>query len=241
MTNSTSKTASMDRSYDPSLAPKLTFAIGHLVIVLISAWLVFFDGWRIMGLWFGREWSLTDPERGKILLACAALYWLRHLVTLFYLLKRKVDWNEVWGLLVFFAIFEIGLVLVGGGAFRSETIDLGWLDTVALVLLLAGSYLNSFSEIQRKWWKNNPANKGHLYTEGLFRHSMHINYFGDIVLFIGWCLFTYNFWTLGLPLFMTALFIFSHIPGLDTYLAERYGEEFVAYAKRTKKLIPFIY
>ena len=95
--------------------------------------------------------------------------------------------------------------------------------------------------MQRKWWKQNPKNKGHAYTEGLFTHSMHINFFGDMVLFSAWALFTYNFWTLALPLMMTLMFIFFHIPTLDEYLRERYGEEFLAYEKRTKKLIPFVY
>jgi protein-S-isoprenylcysteine O-methyltransferase Ste14 len=35
--------------------------------------------------------------------------------------------------------------------------------------------------------------------------------------------------------------VFLNVPALDRYLAERYGEEFQAYAARTKKLIPFVY
>ncbi len=149
------------------------------------------------------------------MLACAFIYWLRHVVTLFYLLARKIEWSEVLGLLVFMGMFEIGLVLLGGGAFRDHTLNLGWLDLVALVTFSLGSYLNSFSEIQRKWWKADPANKGHCYTKGLCRYSMHINYFGDTVLFTGWCIFTHNFWVLGLPLLMGCTFIFYHIPALE--------------------------
>ena len=118
---------------------------------------------------------------------------------------------------------------------------MGSLDIVALVLFLFGSYLNSFSEIQRKWWKANPAHKGLCYTKGLFSYSMHINYFGDTVLFAGWCLFTHNFWVLGFPLLMGCIFIFFHIPSLNAYLATRYGEAFIIYSKKTKKFIPFIY
>ncbi len=36
-------------------------------------------------------------------------------------------------------------------------------------------------------------------------------------------------------------FVYMHIPGLDSYLAERYGDEFKAYAEKTRKFIPFIY
>ena len=114
-------------------------------------------------------------------------------------------------------------------------------DILALGLLLLGSYLNTYSELQRKWWKNNSANKGHCYTEGLFKYSMHINFFGDVVLFTGWVLFTHNIWTLLLPLMMMYMFISFHIPALDEYLVKRYHEEFKMYANKTKKFIPFVY
>jgi len=231
----------VDRSYGDSNIQKWVFILGHLAIVLFCAWLIFFDGLSALGILFGKEWSFSDMSRAKVLFAAIVLYWLRHIITLFYLLVRKVDWAEVFGLLSFIAFFDIGLLLVGGGAFRDYSIDFGWLDGIALILLVFGSYLNSFSEIERKWWKKNPQNKGHCYTGGLFKYSAHINYFGDVVLFTGWALFTYNFWMLGLPLMMAYMFIFFHIPALDEHLRERYKEEFVVYMKSTKKFIPFVY
>jgi len=191
MNNAELKKAGVDRSHDKSVTEKTVFMLGHLFIVLVCAWIVFFEGVSKTGILFDQNWNLTDIKRAYILFACAFLYWLRHVITLFYLLARKIEWSEVVGLLVFIAIFEIGLVVIGGGAFRDYSIELGWLDILALLFLLFGSYLNSFSEIQRKWWKKDPSNKGRCYTEGLFKYSMHINYFGDTVLFTGWCLFTY--------------------------------------------------
>ena len=163
------------------------------------------------------------------------------MLTLFYLLNRKVAWGESIGLSLFIAFFEIGLLLIGGGLFREQALPFGWVDLFAVLLVILGSFLNSFSELQRKWWKKDPANKGHCYTQGLFRYSMHINYFGDTVLFTGWCLLSGNTGTLILPLFMALSFVFYHIPGLDTYLLTRYGQEFESYAKQTKRFIPFIY
>lgn len=241
MENSKSNKAGIDRAHGRSIAQKWTFSIGHLAIVFICAWLIYGNGWEVIGAVFGKTWHLADISRAQILLAGAFIYWFRHAITLFYLLERKVEWSEVLGLLVFISLFEIGLLLLGGGAFRDYSVGLGFLDLVALILFFFGSYLNSFSEIQRKRWKADPANKGHCYTKGLFGYSMHINYFGDTVLFTGWCLFTYNFWIIGFPLLMGFSFVFLHIPGLDSYLAERYGEEFKIYSEKTKKFIPFIY
>ncbi len=231
----------VDRSHGRSLTGKSVFLGGHLLIILICSWLLFSDGLSQLGHLVHRDLQWTDPNRACILFACALLYGIRHGITLFYLLARKVEYGEVFGLLLFMALFEIGLMLIGGGAFGTEPVPFRPFDVVAVVLVLIGSGLNSGSEIQRKLWKKDPANRGHCYTGGLFRYSMHINYFGDTVLFTGWSLLTVNHWTLALPLMMAASFIFFHIPALDAYLDDRYGEEFRAYAARTRKFIPFIY
>ena len=88
--------------------------ISHLAILLFCTWLSFGYGLQTIGQIVDQRWSFVDPGRAHILVACIALYWVRHAITLFYLLERKVDWGEVIGLLVFFALFEIILLLIGG-------------------------------------------------------------------------------------------------------------------------------
>lgn len=234
------RTGGVSREHDPSVAQKAVFWLLHLGVVAVCAWLTF-GGWSAVGAWAGADWSLTDPLRARILLGCAALYLVRHGITLFYLLERRVDWGEALGLAVFMALFEIGLLLVGGGALRDHAVPLGLLDGLAFGLLAMGSFLNTGSEVQRKLWKRDPAHRGHCYTGGLFSLSMHVNFFGDVVLFSGWCLLTSALWTLLLPLFMLLMFAFVHVPSLDAYLADRYGAEFEAYAARTRRLIPFVW
>ena len=111
----------------------------------------------------------------------------------------------------------------------------------ALLLYIGGSYLGTASEHARHVWKARPENAGRLYTEGLFRHSRHVNYFGDLLVFGGFGLLTRQAWTAAVPLAMAVNFALVIIPAHDAYLAERYGQEFDAYARRTKKLIPFLY
>lgn len=228
----------VDRTHASSRLQKVVFWGLHFLVILFCSWLVLGGGEYPAA---DRVVQLADPTRAQILLACAAVYFARHGLTLFYLLARRVDWGEVFGLVAFFALFEIGLILVGGGVFREEPIALSALDLFAVLLYLCGSYLNTASEVQRKLWKQNPSHKGHCYTGGLFRYSMHINYFGDVVLFTGWCLLTATWWTLGLPLMMLVLFMYVHIPPLDNYLAERYGNEFENYRAKTKRLVPFVW
>jgi len=230
----------VNREHAGSRPEKIVFAGLHLVSLLVCAWLLF-GGWQQLGTWSGLDLALADLSRGLVLLVCALLYFGRHLLTLFALLARKVAMSEVVGLSVFMAVFEIGFLLLGAGAFRESAVPFGPLDAVAIALVLAGSFLNSWSELQRKWWKRDPAHRGHCYTGGLFAWSMHINYFGDTVLFTGWALLTHSLVALAVPAFMTASFVVFHIPALDAYLEDRYGAEFRAYAARTRKFIPFVY
>ena len=228
----------VDRTHSSAIPQKATFWGLHFLIILFCSWLVLGEGGVFLERWGIRFSDLTRPH---MLLACAVIYFLRHGLTLFYLLVRRVEWGEVLGLSTFFALFEIGLILVGGGVFRDASVSLSALDLFAVALYLCGSYLNTASEVQRKLWKADPSNRGRCYTSGLFRYSMHINYFGDVVLFTGWCLLTASLWTLGLPLMMLLLFMYVHIPPLDDYLAQRYGEEFKAYRANTSRLIPFVW
>ena len=70
---------------------------------------------------------------------------------------------------------------------------------------------------------------------------MHINYFGDIVLFTGFAMATHSLGMLAIPLIMTVNFALSIIPSLDRYLEKKYKDEFRDYSRKTKKLIPLIY
>ncbi len=218
-----------NRSHEKSVGPKLLFAGLHGVIVAVCLWLAF----------SGLEWP--DTPRARVLAICALLYFLRHLVTLFVLLKRRVSIAEVLGLSMFMAIFEIGFLLLGAGVFSGNATNIGALDWFAASLVLIGSFLNTGSEIQRWRWKKKPSSKDQCYTGGLFGYSMHINYFGDVVLFSGWALLTSSFLASSIPIFMTVSFVLFHIPTLDAYLLERYGDQFRTYAAKTAKFVPFIY
>lgn len=223
------KTGGVSRDHDRSFSQKLTFTLIHACVVATCIWLAFGSfGW-------------ANPMRAGLLAFCAILYWARHCVTLFVLLKRQVAYSEVFGLSVFIAIFEIGFVLLGAGILTDTPSPLGGLDWVAVALILLGSYLNTESELQRWRWKKQPSSKGHCYTGGLFRYATHINYFGDSILFIGWAILSASIFAWGIPIFVTVGFVFFHIPALDAYLSKRYGAEFDDYARKTAKLVPRIY
>ena len=75
---------------------------------------------------------------------------------------------------------------------------------------MAGSYIGTASEYKRHAWKRRAENQGHLYTEGLFRFSRHVNYFGDLLVFCGFGLLTRQPWTVIVPL---VLFVLTRLAG----------------------------
>jgi steroid 5-alpha reductase family enzyme len=119
--------------------------------------------------------------------------------------------------------------------------SIGIIDIFGISLFLFGSCVNTLADYQRFSWKRNTENKGRLYTLGLFKYSMHINYFGDAIAYFGLALITYNIGCLGISMFMFAYFIGCEIPILDEHLKKKYKNEFTEYAKVTKRFIPFIY
>jgi len=68
---------------------------------------------------------------------------------------------------------------------------------------------------------------------------MHINYFGDQLLFTGFAVITGFAWTIPVLLLMLAGFLFFNIPELDRHLRAHYGDEFEAYARETRSLFHF--
>jgi steroid 5-alpha reductase family enzyme len=115
------------------------------------------------------------------------------------------------------------------------------MDIAGLLLYVVGSHINTLADFQRFIWKRKTENKGRLYTLGLFKYSMHINYFGDSLLYIGLAMITLEYICILISLGIVLNFIFIQIPMLDKHLASKYKDEFGRYAKRTKKFIPFIY
>ncbi len=175
--------------------------------------------------------------RAIMLSSGLTLLLIRMALTSLVLLPRRIEPPEAVAVGVWLAVIHLGFAL----AAMSNPAPVGVTAIVGGVLFVVGSLLNTVSEYQRKRFKERPANRGHLYTAGLFGLAMHINYFGDIVWAIGLAMITGSIWSAAIPLLMTAMFVVIHIPRLDAHLAARYGEEFEEYRRSTKNLIPWIY
>jgi protein-S-isoprenylcysteine O-methyltransferase Ste14 len=223
-------------SYDSSFFKKSLFS-GCIIITLFVTLYLMFAECGTSNAWL-REYKLYgDLLRRIIIASCLIIYVIRLQVTVWIFQKRKWTWSETITITILMPFVLYAVASVGG----SKKQVVGAVEIIGILLYLSGSYINTHSEYYRHAWKLKQENKGRLYTEGLFSLAMHINYFGDIVLFTGLAMITHRLSMFVIPLIMALNFVFFIIPSLDRYLEKKYKDEFKDYSKKTKKLIPMIY
>ena len=222
---------------DRSFPQKAFIIVLETIILAASGWILFGNGYHVL---FTKSALTVSPDqslRHIFLFIFNCIIYGRMLVTIGYLVKRHLPWAEAIDIPFAFAVYYIGFALLGYMA----DIRFGIPEIVAVIIFLTGSVLNTYSELQRDRWKKNPENKGHLYTTGLFRYSMHINFFGDFLWVTAYAIMTRNWYSAIIPVVIFCFFAFYNIPMLDKHLASHYGDEFEEYRKKTKKFVPFLY
>ncbi len=137
-------------------------------------------------------------------------------VTGLILLPRSMGEAEAVGGGMWLAIIHFALVLSG----CANPHPVGLVAWVGVGLFVAGSTINTASEVGRLRFKRGPANTGRLYTGGLFSGSTPVNYFGDILWCLGMALIAGRAITLVISALMTAMLVSIDIPRLDAYRKE---------------------
>lgn len=110
-------------------------------------------------------------------------------------------------------------------------------------LYVVGLLTELVAEAQRKRFKADPANKGKVYSGGLWRFARHVNYGGYTLWRAGYAL-TGGGWGLGAVVGAFFFWDFSTraVPILSEYCEKRYGEDWEAFKRQTRyRLIPGIY
>jgi len=223
-------------NYESSFWNKSLFSGCIIVTLFATLWLMFAE-YATSNTWL-KEYQLAGDLLRRILISsCLVIYFVRLQVTVWVFQKRKWTWLETITITVLMS-FVLYAFASGGGNNKRVV---GAVEIIGILFYLSGSYINTHSEYYRHVWKLKKENRGRLYTKGLFSLAMHINYFGDIVLFTGLAMITHSLSMLIIPLIMAMNFVFNIIPSLDRYLEKKYKDEFRDYSKKTKKLIPLIY
>jgi protein-S-isoprenylcysteine O-methyltransferase Ste14 len=222
---------------EPSGLQRVTLAVVVAACVATAWWLLIGGGIAILGAMWHRPWRAGDLVRRFTLAIALSIYFVRLLFTQFVFLKRAVGWSEAATVAIWVACIYLVLALAGGT--NGQPPGLPFL--VGSVLFLLGSWMNSWAEFERHQWKQHAENRGRLFTAGLFRLCRHPNYLGDLLSFSGLALIAGRWVAGAIPAVMLLGFVFVNIPMLDAHLAGRYGLDFADYARRTRKLIPFVY
>ena len=228
---------SMYELRDASVAQRVTLAAAGAICVALVWWLLFGGGIGAAGAWSGWSWRSGDTLRRGCLGAALSVYYVRIFFTEFVFLKRGISWSEVFTIAPWLLCIFVRLGIAGG----TNRAAFGAAEDIGVAFFILGSWMNSYAEYTRHVWKERSENRGKLYTRGLFRYSRHPNYFGDLLSFSGLCLISGVWVTAVIPLLMLAGFVFVNIPVLDSHLHDHYGVTFDEYARRTRKLIPFVY
>ncbi len=222
--------------HNPSVSMKVLLSAGILLGTLIPAMQMNASASSLTRT-LGLEALDGNSARQLLIVSCSLIYFVRFAVCMFVFVKRKIGWIE-GGLVsvLWFAMFYLFNTSAG-----SQAEPIGLIDVAGILLYVVGSYINSRADYQRYVFKREPTNKGRLYTEGLFKYSMHINYFGDSLVYIGMAMLTREYLCLLVSVGIILNFILLQIPMQDKHLSTRYADEFRGYAKRTKRFIPFVY
>ena len=222
--------------HSPSIPAKVLMSAGVLAGTLTATLLT--TGYSD---WFMNLMNFEKVEgniyRQIVMFICCFIYFIRFTIALFVFIQRKISWFEGGFVTVMFFIMFYFFGISAG----SHPGPIGIIDILGISLFLFGSCINTLADYQRFSWKRKTENKGRLYTSGLFKYAMHINYFGDAVAYFGLALITYNIVCLCISLGMFVYFITFEIPRLDEHLNKKYRDKFTEYSKVTKKFVPFIY
>jgi steroid 5-alpha reductase family enzyme len=202
---------------------------------------------------------LGEPNTGSVLLVLAVAFWGARLsvnwMITFHGLHRQ-DWRydllkarskslfplvnlfgiQIMPTLIVYACLLPGFytILRGGG--------MNLLTAIGLLLIFGGAGLELAADYQMQKFKQARSNRSQLLRSGLWRHSRHPNYLGEITVWWGVYLVMLSvypdLWFLGLgALANTALFLFISIPLAENHLAA-YKEGYEEFVRETRMLLP---
>lgn len=123
-----------------------------------------------------------------------------------------------------------------------ESFEMNWIGWMGIFITIAAILIAFVADEQMRNFRNNPANKGKNMHEGLWKHSRHPNYFGEILTWWGIYLVALNassdhWWTGAGALAITLMFAFVSIPLMDKRSMKR-RSNFSDHIKVTRAILP---
>lgn len=205
-----------------SLFVSNTYSIrGVLVSALVSIW-----GVRLAWHIYKRNKGKPEDERYK--------NWRSEWKTWFYL-RSYLQIFLLQGVFLFCIIQPVLAINRAAGR------GISYLDIIGIAVWIFGFLFESISDNQLARFIHDPANKGKIMQQGLWRYSRHPNYFGEVTqwwgIYICALSVPFGIFTLIGPLTITCLILFvSGVPLLEKKYAGR--PDFEEYKKQTSIFFP---
>jgi len=141
----------------------------------------------------------------------------------------------------FFPVFLVLLFLSGAWPIVQERNLVTWLQVAGLVIALAGQGLRALTVALvyiKRGGKDKQVYAARLVQEGVFAHCRNPLYLGNLLILAGVGLASNSmlFALIGMPFFVYAYR--AIIAAEESYLREKFGEEFEAYCKRVNRMVP---
>ncbi|CAF1444635.1 unnamed protein product [Rotaria magnacalcarata] len=185
--------------------------------------------------------TISAGPKGTVLVAMAAGCALKQLINMAYILEIKIDYAPAIGI-CFYNTLSNSLASLSC-IYYGPSNELGTIQYVGISLFTVGILTELISELQRKRFKDQPANKGKLYTGGLFSLARHINYGGYALWRTGIALTSGSYW-LGAFQFIWHLGYFTKlsVPDLAGYCSKKYGDDWKKFERDTPSILfPYIW
>ncbi len=115
---------------------------------------------------------------------------------------------------------------------------LSWVDVLGVATYLVGLVVHFVADLRKKRFKERAENTGRILDTGLWAWSRHPNYFGDVVIYVGWAVFAANPWAWLSPATNMLQYAFDAIPKSEAWAQRRYGDAWTVYCKRTSIFLP---
>lgn len=157
----------------------------------------------------------------------------------FYPTRRQQLFNEPIGLGGFvFSLLFVGFLysLPGYLAFTNPLPLSLTAAAIALPLYIFGTLINTSADVQKLTTKQHSAG---LVTDGIWRFSRHINYFGDLLRYLSFAVVAGSIWAYIVPMAIALLYL-QRISDKERAMVEKYAD-YTNYQQSSRRLIPFIW
>ena len=161
-----------------------------------------------------------------------------------------LDYREDWAVIPYLVLSVLGALVSIWDVFTTGAFMLAWTPNIIaeIPFLLAGAIVNLISRftLSRAGLSVMDSSRlrvvedQKLVTSGVYRYIRHPMYLGEFGKNIGVPLF-FNSMMGMVVMILANLFLLIRIEIEEEMLIKEFGEEYMEYRKRTKKLIPYLY